>query len=54
MWRPLTFASVDQDIAQARGLPVRTLSIVFMVLLGLAFLALLLLPTIALWNGYPH
>ncbi len=25
-----------------------------MVLLGLVFLALLLLPTIALWHGYPH
>jgi zinc/manganese transport system permease protein len=36
MWRPLTFASVDADVATARGLPVRTISILFMVLLGLA------------------
>jgi zinc/manganese transport system permease protein len=36
MWRPLTFASVDADVASARGLPVRGLSIAFMVLLGLA------------------
>ncbi|MEO6942171.1 MAG: metal ABC transporter permease [Terrimesophilobacter sp.] len=36
IWRPLTFASVDEDVAQARGVPVRTLSLVFMVLLGLA------------------
>ncbi|CAD6009724.1 metal ABC transporter permease [Agreia sp. COWG] len=36
IWRPLTFASVDADVASARGVPVRTLSIVFMLLLGLA------------------
>jgi zinc/manganese transport system permease protein len=36
IWRPLSFASVDADVARARGLPVGTLSIVFMVLLGLA------------------
>lgn len=36
VWRPLTFASVDADVAAARGVPVRTLSIVFMLLLGLA------------------
>ncbi|MBB5633078.1 zinc/manganese transport system permease protein [Cryobacterium mesophilum] len=36
IWRPLTFASVDEDVATARGVPVRTLSLVFMVLLGLA------------------
>lgn len=36
VWRPLTFASVDADVARARGLPVRTLAIVFMILLGLA------------------
>ncbi|WP_374947643.1 metal ABC transporter permease [Agreia sp.] len=36
VWRPLTFASVDADVASARGVPVRALSIVFMVLLGLA------------------
>ena len=36
IWRPLTFASVDPDIAQARGVPVRALSIGFMVLLGIS------------------
>ncbi|WP_394938724.1 metal ABC transporter permease [Psychromicrobium sp. YIM B11713] len=36
LWRPLTFASIDPDIAQARGVPVRGLSIVFMVLLGIS------------------
>jgi zinc/manganese transport system permease protein len=36
MWRPLTFASVDADVARARGLPVGGLSVAFMVLLGLA------------------
>ncbi|NQX29276.1 metal ABC transporter permease [Microbacteriaceae bacterium VKM Ac-2854] len=36
IWRPLTFASVDADVAAARGVPIRALSIVFMLLLGLA------------------
>jgi zinc/manganese transport system permease protein len=36
VWRPLTFASVDADVAAARGVPVRVLSLVFMLLLGLA------------------
>lgn len=36
MWRPLTFASVDADVARARGIPVTAISIAFMVLLGLA------------------
>lgn len=36
IWRPLTFASVDPDIATARGVPVRTLSLAFMFLLGIA------------------
>lgn len=36
LWRPLTFASVDADVAAARGVPTRVLSIAFMVLLGLA------------------
>ncbi|MEP7053717.1 MAG: iron chelate uptake ABC transporter family permease subunit [Actinomycetota bacterium] len=34
--RPLLFASVDADVAQARGVPVRILSITFLVLLGCA------------------
>src|SRR5438067_5170940 len=36
MYRPLLFASVDPEIAEARGLPVRGLGIAFMVLLGFA------------------
>ncbi|MCU1508644.1 MAG: transporter permease [Glaciihabitans sp.] len=36
VWRPLTFASVDADVARAKGLPVVGLSIGFMALLGLA------------------
>jgi zinc/manganese transport system permease protein len=36
IWRPLTFASVDADVAKARGLPVTAISIAFMLLLGLA------------------
>lgn len=35
IWRPLMFASVDPDIAAARGVPVRALSPVFMLVLGL-------------------
>ncbi|WP_420866889.1 metal ABC transporter permease [Acidipropionibacterium jensenii] len=35
IWRPLFFASADPAVAKARGVPMRTLSIVFMVLLGL-------------------
>jgi len=34
--RPLFFASVDQDVAEARGVPVRFLSGLFLVLLGCA------------------
>ncbi len=36
IWRPLTFASVDPDVATARGVPVRALSLGFMVLLGIS------------------
>jgi zinc/manganese transport system permease protein len=34
--RPLLFASVDPDVAEARGVPVRALSVGFLVLLGVA------------------
>lgn len=37
--RPLLFASVDADVASARGVPVRVLGIVFLLLLGLAVAA---------------
>jgi len=36
MSRPLLFASIDPDVATARGIPARGLSIVFLVVLGLA------------------
>jgi zinc/manganese transport system permease protein len=36
IWRPLTFASIDPELATARGVPVAALSPVFMLLLGLA------------------
>jgi len=39
IWRPLTFASLDPEVAAARGVPTRTLSIVFMLLLGLSVAA---------------
>ncbi|MBD8505923.1 metal ABC transporter permease [Hoyosella sp. G463] len=35
VYRPLLFASMDPEVAAARGVPVRALSIVFAVLLGL-------------------
>jgi zinc/manganese transport system permease protein len=35
VWRPLSFDSLDPEVATARGVPSRTLSIGFMVLLGL-------------------
>ncbi|MEU4067588.1 metal ABC transporter permease [Streptomyces wedmorensis] len=36
LWRPLTFASADPDVAEARGVPVRALSLAFMLVLGLS------------------
>ncbi|MBB2901142.1 zinc/manganese transport system permease protein [Kineococcus radiotolerans] len=36
LWRPLLFASLDPDVAAARGVPVRALSPAFMLVLGLA------------------
>ncbi|MBW4718862.1 metal ABC transporter permease [Saccharothrix obliqua] len=36
IYRPLHFASVDVAVATARGVPVRTLSVVFAVLVGVA------------------
>ena len=35
IWRPLAFASTDPEVAAARGVPVRLLSPLFMLLLGL-------------------
>jgi len=36
VWRPLMFASLDPQVAQARGVRVGTLHIIFMITLGLA------------------
>lgn len=36
VWRPLMFVSIDAQVAEARGVPAVTLSIVFMVLLGMS------------------
>lgn len=36
IYRPLLFASLDEDVAEARGVPVRWLSVAFMALLALA------------------
>ena len=36
LYRPLLFASLDEEVAEARGVPVRFLSVVFMVILALA------------------
>lgn len=38
--RPLLFASIDPDVAAARGVPVRALSFAFVLLLGLAVAAI--------------
>lgn len=34
LFRPLLFASIDPDVAQTRGVPIRLLSIIFLVLLA--------------------
>lgn len=39
IWRPLSFASLDAEVAKARGVPITALGIVFMVLLGIAVAA---------------
>jgi zinc/manganese transport system permease protein len=36
IFRPLLFCSVNPEVAEAKGVPVRALSVIFMVLLGLA------------------
>lgn len=35
LFRPLLFASIDPEVAQARGIPVRLLSMIFLVLLAI-------------------
>jgi zinc/manganese transport system permease protein len=36
MWRPLRFASIDPEVAEARGVPVRRLSMLFLLVTALA------------------
>jgi zinc/manganese transport system permease protein len=66
MYRPLLFASVDAEISDARGVPVRSLSVAFMVLLAitvsasvqvvgvLLIFALLILPAAAAQHLSPQ
>jgi len=39
IWRPLQFASLDTEVARARGVPTRALGVAFLLLLGLAVAA---------------
>jgi len=39
LWRPLLFSSVDPDVAAARGVPVASLSVAFLVLVAVAVAA---------------
>ena len=39
IWRPLTFASLDLEVAEARAVPTKALGVVFMLLLALAVAA---------------
>jgi len=39
IWRPLSFASLDPEVAEARGVPTKTLGIIFMLLLALSVAA---------------
>ena len=39
IWRPLSFASLDADVAEARGVPTKALGLLFMLLLALAVAA---------------
>jgi zinc/manganese transport system permease protein len=39
IWRPLSFASLDSEVAEARGVPTKALGVIFMLLLALAVAA---------------
>ncbi len=64
--RPLRFASIDPDVAEARGVPVRLLSVVFLLILALAvteavqvvgvllILTLVIVPAAAAQRLTPH
>lgn len=50
VFRPLLFASVNSQVAEAKGIPVRALSVLFMVLLGIAVtMAVLAVGTLLLF-----
>lgn len=50
VFRPLLFASVNAQVAEAKGVPVRALSVLFMVLLGIAVtMAVLAVGTLLLF-----
>ncbi|OCB13134.1 zinc ABC transporter permease [Mycolicibacterium porcinum] len=50
VFRPLLFASVNAQVAEAKGIPVRALSVLFMVLLGIAVtMAVLAVGTLLLF-----
>ncbi|BBX88858.1 metal ABC transporter permease [Mycolicibacterium boenickei] len=50
VFRPLLFASVNAQVAEAKGIPVRVLSVLFMVLLGIAVtMAVLAVGTLLLF-----
>ncbi|MCG7607251.1 metal ABC transporter permease [Mycobacterium sp. CnD-18-1] len=50
VFRPLLFASVNAQVAEAKGVPVRALSVLFMVLLGVAVtMAVLAVGTLLLF-----
>jgi len=50
VFRPLLFASVNPQVAEAKGVPVRVLSVLFMVLLGIAVtMAVLAVGTLLLF-----
>ncbi|OMB77532.1 MULTISPECIES: metal ABC transporter permease [Mycolicibacterium] len=50
VFRPLLFASVNPQVAEAKGVPVRALSVLFMVLLGIAVtMAVLAVGTLLLF-----
>lgn len=50
VYRPLLFASVNPQVAEAKGVPVRALSVIFMLLLGLSVtMAVLAVGTLLLF-----
>src|ERR1039458_4812624 len=48
IYRPLLFASIDPEVAQARGVPVQLLGVIFMVLVGLTIAEVILVVGVLL------